>query len=89
MKKATVWVDSKGNYYKNAADCAKSDGWFKCPKCHGVGTVPVKYNEYPSGLPDSGWAEDIRTRHDKCNICNGVGYTEVEKKAITKVVGYE
>ena len=31
---------------------------YKCPKCCGTGSVRIRYNAYPSGLPDSGWVED-------------------------------
>lgn len=89
MKKATVWVDNKGGYHETATACAKADGWFKCPKCNGKGYVEVEYDAYPTGLPDSGWAQDIRIREDGCDLCNELGYTEVEKKPIFKVVGYQ
>lgn len=52
----------------------------KCPKCNGTGTVSVKYNAYPSGLPDSGWVEEWRYREVKCGLCNGEGYTEHQYK---------
>ena len=51
-----------------------------CPKCNGTGTVSVKYNAYPSGLPDSGWVEDWKYKEVECDLCKGEGYTEHEYK---------
>jgi DnaJ-class molecular chaperone len=64
---------------------------YTCPKCNGDGVKKVTYNAYPSGLPDSGWVEDIRTRDIGCDLCEGHGYTEKELKPIIKkeIVGYE
>ena len=32
----------------------QGDKSYKCPKCNGSGKVSVRYNAYPTGLPDSG-----------------------------------
>lgn len=53
---------------------------YECPKCHGEGTQEVTYNAYPSGLPDSGWAYEPKTKTVDCDLCNGEGYTSVEYK---------
>lgn len=50
----------------------------KCPKCGGTGTVSVRYNAYPQGLPDSGWVEDWQYKSVECDLCKGEGYTEEE-----------
>lgn len=52
----------------------------KCPKCHGTGKVSIRYNAYPSGLPDSGWVEDWKYKDVECDLCQGEGYTEHEYK---------
>lgn len=61
-----------------------------CPKCNGHGCTSEQYNAYPSGLPDSGWVQDIRSRDVKCTVCNGEGYTPKLLRAIikTEVTGY-
>lgn len=63
----------------------------KCPKCEGKGFLLIKYNAYPSGLPDSGWVEDYKYKKEDCSICNAFGYTEKEFKPIIKttIEGYE
>lgn len=62
---------------------------YKCPKCNGVGTNSVKYNAYPSGLPDSGWVEKWEYKDVKCNLCNGDGYTAKEYKPKMVQQGWE
>lgn len=61
----------------------------KCPKCHGKGTISVKYNAYPSGLPDSGWGVDWKYRDEPCDLCNGEGYTEHKYKPRMVQDGWE
>lgn len=61
----------------------------KCPKCDGKGTVSVRYNAYPLGLPDSGWVEDWRYKDIICDLCNGEGYTENEFKPKMVQEGWE
>lgn len=61
----------------------------KCPKCNGTGYIVKEYNAYPSGLPDSGWVYEAGYDYKKCDLCDGMGWTETERKPITKVVGYE
>lgn len=51
---------------------------YKCPKCQGAGIISVKYNAYPSGLPDSGWVEDWQYKDVECELCQGEGYTDKE-----------
>ena len=53
---------------------------YKCPKCHGTGKVSVRYNAYPSGLPDSGFVEVWKYKDIECDLCHGEGYTEHEYK---------
>jgi hypothetical protein len=64
---------------------------FVCPKCEGRGFTTRMVNMYPSGLPDSGWVEDLKPIHSDCDLCSGVGYTrrEYKPKIETKIVGYE
>lgn len=54
------------------------DRKYRCPNCNGIGVVRVKYNAYPSGLPDSGWVEDWKYKAVGCDLCNGHGYTVKE-----------
>lgn len=61
----------------------------QCPKCNGLGYNKVKYNAYPSGLPDSGWVEDWRYKDVPCDVCDNFGYTEKELKPVTKIIGYK
>ena len=61
----------------------------KCPKCHGNGYVEVEYNAYPSGLPDSGFAVDMRIKHEPCELCDAHGYTEKELKPKMVQHGWE
>lgn len=68
----------------------KGDCVHQCPKCKGLGYIREEYNAYPSGLPDSMWAQDIRTRKVQCDLCKGIGYTEkkfVENKKVV-IDGY-
>lgn len=48
---------------------------YTCPQCGGKGYTLEKYNAYPSGLPDSGWAEDWKYHEKTCDLCKGEGYT--------------
>lgn len=58
----------------------QGDRIYKCPKCNGKGVVSVRYNAYPSGLPDSGWVEDWKYKDVTCDLCHGEGYTSHEYK---------
>lgn len=51
---------------------------YKCPKCNGEGSIIVRYNAYPSGLPDSGFVEDWQYKNVECDLCHGEGYTDKE-----------
>ena len=62
---------------------------YLCPKCEGKGYVIQEYDAYPTNLPDYGWVEDIKQREVVCDVCNGDGYTEKEKKPVYKLKGYE
>jgi hypothetical protein len=46
----------------------------ECPMCEGTGRVSYQYNAYPSGLPDSGFVDDMRTAYKDCDLCEGRGY---------------
>lgn len=48
---------------------------YVCPKCNGTGTITVKYNGYPSGLPDSGCVYEPAYINVECDLCKGEGYT--------------
>ena len=52
------------------------DKMYVCPKCSGRGYVLIKYNSYPKNLPDSGFVYEPALKDEKCDVCNGVGYTE-------------
>lgn len=62
---------------------------YKCPKCDGKGTVSVKYNAYPRGLPDSDWVEDWKYKDVICDLCGGEGYTEHKFKPKMVQDGWE
>jgi hypothetical protein len=62
---------------------------YKCPKCDGRGYIKCKYNGYPSGLPDSGWVYEEAFKDVKCDVCNGVGYTEKPMKPKMVQDGWE
>ena len=40
--------------------------------------ISIRYNAYPSGLPDSGYGYEPRYKQRKCSLCDGLGYTEYE-----------
>ena len=75
-----------GTIYDSKDAAATAAGYHKCPKCAGTGTNTITYNAYPSGFPDSGWAEDMKNKNVTCDLCNGFGYTE--RKFEPVVVGY-
>lgn len=58
----------------------KEDKPYMCPKCKVIGIQEVTYNAYPSGLPDSGWVYEPKTKTVDCDLCNGEGYTSVKYK---------
>lgn len=58
---------------------------FKCPFCSGTGHKEI--NTYPSGLPDSGWAE--RLEMVPCTKCSGQGCSEIEYEPIIEIKGYK
>jgi hypothetical protein len=64
---------------------------YRCPKCNTQGGTTEYYNAYPSGLPDSGFVQDMQPKFVECDLCEGHGYTEIEykPKLKTEVVGYE
>lgn len=62
---------------------------YKCPKCNGKGSVSVRYNAYPSSLPDSGWVEDWKYKDISCDLCQGEGYTSHEYKPKMVQDGWE
>lgn len=54
----------------------KSKYPYKCPKCESNGFIVRRVNTYPSGLPDSGWVDQMEDIKYVCDICNGQGYTK-------------
>lgn len=62
---------------------------YKCPKCNGIGTNSIRYNAYPSGLPDSGWVERWEYKDVECDLCNGEGCTVKEYKPKMVQQGWE
>ena len=67
----------------------QGDKSYKCPKCNGSGKVSVRYNAYPTGLPDSGGVEDWKYKDIECDLCHGEGYTEHEYKPRMVQDGWE
>lgn len=60
---------------------------YTCPKCNGRGFEEKTVNTYPSGLPDSGWVDQMETFNITCNLCNGQGFTK--ERLIAKPVKVE
>ncbi len=89
MKKVTKFVAEDGTSFNTEQDCLLHEGKFVCPACSGKGTTRVKYNAYPSGLPDSGWVEDWQYKYTDCTTCSGKGHTAAQLRPVTAVVGYE
>lgn len=48
---------------------------YLCPKCNGTGNIIIEYNDYPPGLPDSGFVYRAAYRNVECDLCDGEGYT--------------
>ncbi|AEX26663.1 hypothetical protein KP27_198 [Klebsiella phage KP27] len=69
------------------AESAKKERPHVCPKCNGKGYETIRYNAYPSGLPDSGWVEDMKDFNKECDLCNGHGRTK--DKFVAKPVKVE
>lgn len=59
-----------------------------CPKCNGKGFSTIMKDCYPSGLPDSGWATDMKPVDVECSVCEGYGYTVKKMVPKTEVVDY-
>lgn len=60
----------------------------RCPKCNGHAGAQVRYNAYPSNLPDSGWVDDWKYKWVDCDLCKGEGYTAQELVAKPVQVEY-
>lgn len=57
-----------------------------CPKCNGEGYIKRVVNTYPSGLPDSGWVDQMDVIWSECDLCKGEGYTADEyEKQVSEV----
>ena len=84
-----VYVADDGAEFNSKTACLKHENKNICPQCGGEGVIQEKYNAYPSGLPDSGWVDDWKTRPVDCPTCRGAGHTEKLLKPVTKTVGYE
>ena len=74
----SVVEDLKKEYGPNATldevlKSIKAPGLIRCPVCNGKGTYIHEYDAYPSGLPDSGWAQDWRYEEKVCWKCDGRG----------------
>lgn len=65
----------------------KSKYPYKCPKCDGKGYSVKTFNTYPSGLPDSGWVDQMEDFKIVCDVCDGQGYTK--ERLIAKPVKVE
>lgn len=59
----------------------------QCPKCEGKGFEVKRINTYPSGLPDSGWVDQMEDISYVCDICNGQGFTK--ERLIAKPIKVE
>lgn len=64
---------------------------YTCPKCSGAGFNEKTYDAYPEGLPDSGWAQDMKVKLLECELCKGHGFTEKQYLPDIKVevIGYK
>ena len=65
-----------------------SDRRHLCPKCNGKGFTTIMKDFYPPGLPDSGWATDMKPVNVDCSVCEGYGYTVKKMVPKTEVVDY-
>jgi DNA-directed RNA polymerase subunit RPC12/RpoP len=65
------------------------DRKFRCPKCKGRGFIKVKYNCYPSGLPDSGFVYESAYKDIECDLCKAFGYTNKQMKPKMVQDGWE
>lgn len=79
MTEVIQWKNNNGVIFDDRDECAKSEGLFPCPKCEGDGYWMKPFNAYPSGLPDSGWVQDIRYKHESCIYCMAEGYVTSKK----------
>lgn len=60
---------------------------YECPKCTGLGYEVKSVNTYPSGLPDSGWVDQMEDIAYVCHVCNGQGFTK--ERLIAKPIKVE
>jgi len=67
----------------------RKDKIYLCPKCNGSGILKIRYNAYPSGLPDSGWVDDWKYKDVECDLCKGEGYNSKEFKPKMEQMGWE
>jgi len=89
IKKVTKFQTDDGTIFDTFKEAVNHAGYYICPKCNGKGNLVVRYNAYPSNLPDSGWVADIKTKEVICDLCKGDGYTEKKFKQKMKAVGWE
>lgn len=52
-----------------------------CIKCNGKGYITKRINNYPIGLPDSGWVDRFVESKATCDLCHGLGNTKDEYEA--------
>lgn len=79
MKKITAYLSDSGELFKSKKDCATKDGLVSCTICNTTGIERYEVDEYPTNLPDSGYATHMVTHTRDCSVCHGLGYLETEQ----------
>lgn len=76
MISKTIYISDNGNQFDSPKEALLDEGKNVCPKCQGKGLASLKYNSYPSNLPDSDYVEKWAYKDEVCDICNGRGFTD-------------
>ena len=103
-KRVERWEARDGTLFVNERDAVKHDatGAYQCPKCKGLGRVngePItesRIDEVATGYGGQ-FAQPVYEKvvvgHKQiaCDVCDGEGWTELEKKPITetKTIGWK
>lgn len=103
-KRVERWEARDGTLFFCERDAVKHDasGVHECPKCNGLGRIngqPIL--EFRVDEEATAWMgqfaspvyDNVIVGHEQipCDVCDGQGWTEVEKKPITKTktIGWE
>lgn len=92
MRQVIKFEADDGTLFETERKCLEHENpnKFWCVACKGTGRTIKKKNVYPSGLPDSGWAEDWKDVDvGACKHCKGTKMTDHQLVPVEKVVGYK